>query len=97
MGLSRSRTKRVCLASPASRASEAMGKFEAIAGFGGSLCAAPAKEAPEHSNAAAHSSAHRSKTPLFARLANEFLPPSGPVTAIERHGKRNLNVLSAIL
>ena len=60
--LSRSRMKRVCLASPASRASEATGRSAAATGLGGGPSAALGPVGSAHSNAAAHNSPHPSKT-----------------------------------
>src|ERR1700679_2332724 len=103
MDLSRSSTKRVCLLSPASRTSEAIGNSGAAAGVdaasgavigtgtgtgtGGCSAGAGISIYPAHGNAAAHTSAHFSKTRWFARLANDSVPPESPLlTAIEPQG-----------
>jgi hypothetical protein len=62
MDLSRSRTNRVRLPSPARRASEATGKFEEAIDPEDGPSAALAVPVPEHSNAAAHNSTLPSKT-----------------------------------
>jgi len=59
--LSRSRTKRVCLLSPASRASDAIGKFEAVAALEAWPSAAR-RAVTGHSNAATHNRAALNKT-----------------------------------
>jgi hypothetical protein len=70
--------KRVCLPSPARRASEAIGKFAAGAGLGGWVSTAPAIPGGEQNNAAPHNSNQLSNIWGFMRLANESLPPGSP-------------------
>ena len=93
--------KRVCLLSPASRASDAIVKVGTAGGLGTAVTeAGPCTVGGEanpwaalgairgvRDNAAAHNSPHPSQTRRFARLANDSMPPEEPsLTALGRYG-----------